>query len=160
MGFGGGSKKCGKCNKSVYHNDPQLALDGKCYHKSCARCATCNGYLSIKNFSTSGERLLCKTHFKEEFAQTGGVYAGDDKFKQSGSRVVSRCNSVESGHVEASKSVDSMDTSSSSRSYQKRVDIVSTPSEEAVEVSATAKELAEKLADAAYDQDLIVSASC
>ena len=92
-----GSKKCGKCSKSIYHNDPQLALGGKHYHKSCARCATCNGYLSIKNFSTSGERLLCKTHFKEEFSQTGGVYAGDDKFKQSGSRAVSRCNSIESG---------------------------------------------------------------
>ena len=66
--------------------DPQLTLGGNNYHKTCARCATCNGVLSIKNFSTSGDRLLCKTHFKEEFSQGGGVYAGDDKFKHAGSR--------------------------------------------------------------------------
>lgn len=81
-----GSKKCGKCNKSIYYNDPQLAIGGQHYHKSCARCEVCNGYLSIKNYSTSGDRLLCKTHFKEEFSSGGGKYAGDEKFKQSASR--------------------------------------------------------------------------
>ena len=81
-----GSKKCGKCNKSIYYNDPQLSIGGSHYHKSCARCEVCNGYLSIKNYSTSGDRLLCKTHFKEEFSSGGGKYAGDEKFKQSGSR--------------------------------------------------------------------------
>lgn len=79
-----GSKKCAKCDKSIYNNDPQLPLGGNNYHKGCARCATCDKQLTIKNFSTSGDRLLCKTHFKEEFSHGGGVYAGDDKFKHSG----------------------------------------------------------------------------
>ena len=41
----------------------------------------CGGQLNIKNFATSGNRLLCKTHFMEEFHSSGGTYGGDDKFK-------------------------------------------------------------------------------
>jgi cysteine and glycine-rich protein len=147
--FGGASKKCGKCNKSIYHNDPQLALGGKSYHKSCARCATCNGYLSIKNFSTSGDRLLCKTHFKEEFSQTGGVYAGDDKFKQSGSRVVSRCNSIESS---GSAGAAAAEETTTTRSVE--IETFSKSDEcEAVEVSEADQELSERLADAALEEE-------
>jgi hypothetical protein len=51
------------------------------YHKSCAKCETCKGQLNIQNFATSGNRLLCKTHFMEEFHSSGGTYGGDDKFK-------------------------------------------------------------------------------
>jgi len=83
------TKKCGACAKSVYYNDPQLPLGDKTYHKTCARCAVCNGYLSIKNYSTAGDRLLCKVHFKEEFSNAGGVYAGGEKFKRKCSRSMS-----------------------------------------------------------------------
>ena len=50
-------------------------------HKTCAKCETCKGQLTISNFATSGMRLLCKTHFMEEFASSGGSYGGDEKFK-------------------------------------------------------------------------------
>lgn len=81
------SKKCNACGKSIYMNDPKLTIsDGVCYHSSCARCQVCNMQLTIKNFSTSGDKLLCKTHFKEEFSKSGGCYAGDDKFAMKASR--------------------------------------------------------------------------
>ena len=67
MSFSGASKKCGACQKSIYPNDPSLSMGDKSYHKSCSKCSTCNGQLTIKNFATSGDRLLCKTHFMKEF---------------------------------------------------------------------------------------------
>ena len=76
------SKKCPKCSKTIYPNDPKLSMGDHTYHKSCSKCETCNGQLNIKNFATSGDRLLCKTHFMEEFAQSGGKYGGGEKFKQ------------------------------------------------------------------------------
>eukprot|EP00547_Thalassionema_nitzschioides_P003659 CAMPEP_0194213704 /NCGR_PEP_ID=MMETSP0156-20130528/14482_1 /TAXON_ID=33649 /ORGANISM="Thalassionema nitzschioides, Strain L26-B" /LENGTH=119 /DNA_ID=CAMNT_0038941799 /DNA_START=151 /DNA_END=510 /DNA_ORIENTATION=+ len=93
------TKKCGSCSKSIYYNDPQLCLGDKHYHKSCARCATCNGYLTVKNFATSGDRLLCKTHFKEEFSRGGGRYAGDEKFRRSSSARSSDDDKSEKGRV-------------------------------------------------------------
>jgi hypothetical protein len=84
--FGGGSKKCGACGKTIYPNDPQLSIGDKLYHKSCAKCEVCRGQLTISNFSTSGNRLLCKTHFMEEFSQSGGTYGGDERFKKASSR--------------------------------------------------------------------------
>ena len=80
--FGGGaSKKCPICKKTIYPNDPKLSMGGNVYHKSCSKCEVCGGQLNIKNFATSGDRLLCKTHFMEEFASSGGSYGGDEKFK-------------------------------------------------------------------------------
>ena len=78
---GGGGSKCPKCNKSIYANDKQLSMADKMYHATCSKCETCNAQLTIKNFATSGDRILCKTHFMEEFAKSGGKYGGDDKFK-------------------------------------------------------------------------------
>ena len=65
----------------IYPNDPKLSMGDHTYHKSCAKCETCKGQLNIQNFATSGNRLLCKTHFMEEFHSSGGTYGGDDKFK-------------------------------------------------------------------------------
>jgi cysteine and glycine-rich protein len=90
---GGSSKKCPKCSKTIYLNDPQVAIVDSTYHKSCAKCETCKGQLTISNFATSGDRLLCKTHFMEEFANSGGHYGGDEKFGKSSS---SRSNSAAS----------------------------------------------------------------
>ena len=75
------TKKCPKCMKSIYANDPKLSMGDDTYHKSCSKCETCGSQLTIKNFATSGDRLLCKTHFMEEFHSSGGTYGGDDKFK-------------------------------------------------------------------------------
>jgi hypothetical protein len=65
----------------IYPNDSKLSMGDHTYHKSCAKCETCKGQLNIQNFATSGNRLLCKTHFMEEFHSSGGTYGGDDKFK-------------------------------------------------------------------------------
>ena len=91
-------KKCGKCTKTIYPADPELSMGDKTYHKSCSRCETCRGQLTISNFATSGDRLLCKVHFMKEFSESGGVYSGDDRFKQklSRSNPPSRSNSTTS----------------------------------------------------------------
>ena len=93
--FGGeSSKKCPICKKTIYPNDSQLSIGSSVYHRACAKCSTCGGQLTISNFATSGDRLLCKTHFMEEFATSGGHYGGDDKFEKGSS---SRSNSTVSG---------------------------------------------------------------
>ena len=130
-----GSKKCGKCTKSIYYNDPQLAIGGKHYHKSCARCEVCNGYLSIKNYSTSGDRLLCKTHFKEEFSSGGGKYAGDEKFKQSGSRSfdITSVASGDSAGAAASKAEPEKKTESAPKKEENFSEDRETPATSATE---------------------------
>ena len=80
------TKKCPICKKSVYPNDAKLSIADGTYHKSCAKCKVCNCQLTIKNFSTSGDDLMCKTHFMEAFARSGGSYGGDDKFKHASTR--------------------------------------------------------------------------
>ena len=76
----GGSPKCAACRKSVFFNDAQLSLNSHLYHSTCARCAVCDKKLTVRNMATSGDRILCQTHFHAEFAQAGGKYAGDEKF--------------------------------------------------------------------------------
>ena len=63
------------------------------YIWACAEVLNAGGQLTISNFATSGDRLLCKTHFMEEFATSGGHYGGDDKFQKGSS---SRSNSTAS----------------------------------------------------------------
>ena len=90
------TKKCPVCTKSVYPNDPKISMADCIYHKACAKCATCGGQLTISNFSTAGDRLLCKTHFMEEFHRGGGRYAGDDKYKHGSSGTQRRASSQSS----------------------------------------------------------------
>eukprot|EP00944_MAST-04C_sp_MAST-4C-sp1_P002933 g2933.t1 len=98
--FGGGSsKKCPICKKTIYPNDSQLSIGSSVYHRACAKCSTCGGQLTISNFATSGDRLLCKTHFMEEFATSGGHYGGDDKFEKASSRSNSTVSSVSTPKV-------------------------------------------------------------
>ena len=52
------SKKCGACEKTIYPNDPKLSMGDHTYHKSCSKCEVCGGQLNIKNFATSGGRLV------------------------------------------------------------------------------------------------------
>lgn len=100
--------KCPICNKSVYNNDDPITINDKMYHGTCARCDVCNKKLSIKSFATYGTRLLCKPHFKSEFATSGGKYAGDENFKQK-SRSSTVGAGTGSGVVTASVSEDDAD---------------------------------------------------
>ena len=84
--FGSNAPKCPVCTKSIYSADPSLCIADKKFHKACARCSTCKAQLTILNYATSGDRLLCKTHFKQEFSESGGLYGGDEKFSQPNSR--------------------------------------------------------------------------
>ena len=50
--------------------DPQINLDSFIFHKYCAKCADCNGQITLNNFAMmKGEQtpsdlvLLCKTHY-------------------------------------------------------------------------------------------------
>ena len=82
----GSSLKCGACGKTIYPNDNKLSMGDKVYHKQCAKCEVCGGQLTISNFATSGNRLLCKVHFMKEFSESGGVYGGDERFSKGQSR--------------------------------------------------------------------------
>ena len=78
-------------NPSVFTR-PLHSMADKLYHKACSKCSTCNGQLTIENFATSGDRLLCKTHFMEEFAASGGKYAGDNKYRRSSTAGRDQCD--------------------------------------------------------------------
>ena len=89
--FGGGkfggvsvANKCGVCGTTVYPNDPQITVDGKKYLKSCFKCAEprCGKQLTISNYATSGNELLCKTHFMERFRREGQYAGGEQYTKQ------------------------------------------------------------------------------
>ena len=52
------------CEKSVYASDPTLNIDGKKFHKECAKCADCGCTITTSNYTLTkvGDRelLLCK----------------------------------------------------------------------------------------------------
>ncbi len=85
--------KCAVSGKAVYPLDRQINLDGKIILQKYAKCADCNGQITLSNFhiSDAGEGkvlLLCKTHYLSRFKETG-VYVGADKFKKkAGAEVV------------------------------------------------------------------------
>lgn len=83
------SKKCLLCQKAIYPMDPQLNLDGRLFHKSCAKCADCACQITVSNFakSESGDEitLLCKTHYFKRFHE-GGAYLGGDKYEKKAPR--------------------------------------------------------------------------
>jgi hypothetical protein len=82
--FGGGAGnqvKCAVCDKTVYPNDPQIALDGVNYHKECAKCSDCKCQITLANFCKFETTLFCKTHYFKRFSEEGS-YLGGDKYAQ------------------------------------------------------------------------------
>lgn len=83
------AQKCRVCTKAVYPMDPQLNLDGKLFHKPCAKCADCQCQITVSNFAKgeSGDQitLLCKTHYFKRFHE-GGAYLGGDKYAKQAPR--------------------------------------------------------------------------
>ena len=71
----GGSKKCQVCGKSVYPMD-ELKADDKIFHKSCLRCAECNGVLKLGNYAALNGKYYCKPHFKKLFSMKGNYSSG------------------------------------------------------------------------------------
>ena len=61
------------CNKTVYSMDPQLVLDGKVFHKICAKCEDCHCQITLNNFAKNDNpektTLLCKTHYTIRFQE-------------------------------------------------------------------------------------------
>jgi hypothetical protein len=86
------SNVCLTCAKAVYPMDKQVNLDGRFYHQQCAKCADCGGNITVKNFTSIEEQgkliLLCKTHYMKRFQESGGIYAGGDKFAKQTTRVL------------------------------------------------------------------------
>ena len=86
FGTGGGGEsqqKCGVCMKTIYANVTKLVIDAMKFHRACAKCSTCQCQLTLGNFATADDLLLCKTHLLESFARAGGKYAGDTRFQKS-----------------------------------------------------------------------------
>ncbi|EQC38440.1 hypothetical protein SDRG_04149 [Saprolegnia diclina VS20] len=73
------SPKCANCCTSVYLHDPKMALEGKVFHHSCFKCASCATQLTLKNFTYASETLLCKGHYTERFIMANS-YAGGEQF--------------------------------------------------------------------------------
>ena len=65
--------KCLVCEKSVYENE-KLTADGKVWHKTCFRCGHCRKVLSLGNYAAVSDKVFCKPHFKQLFAEGGGSY--------------------------------------------------------------------------------------
>ena len=73
--------KCGTCERTVYPHEPNLNLDGRVFHKKCAKCKDCGKYLSLLDFGKSTDFikesfLLCKRHYEERFLRSGGNFKG------------------------------------------------------------------------------------
>ncbi|KAF0690073.1 Aste57867_18522 [Aphanomyces stellatus] len=77
----GGSPKCEACKASVYANDLKTQLEGKVFHQTCFKCATCATQLNLNNFTYAGDLLMCKVHYMEHFHKNNG-YAGGDQFSK------------------------------------------------------------------------------
>jgi hypothetical protein len=76
--------KCSICTKPVYPMDPQINLDGKKFHKPCAKCLDCGCQITTSNFTKNEAddqtTLLCKIHYFKRFNETGS-YGGGEKFR-------------------------------------------------------------------------------
>ena len=73
--------KCGTCERTVYPHEPNLNLDGRVFHKKCAKCKDCGKYLSLLDFGKSTDFiqesfLLCKRHYEERFLRSGVNFKG------------------------------------------------------------------------------------
>src|SRR5687768_12956281 len=68
------TSKCSHCKETVYPLE-RLVLAEQVFHKGCAKCAHCQGTLSLSSFaSIGGGTLYCKPHYLELFKASGGKY--------------------------------------------------------------------------------------
>jgi hypothetical protein len=53
-----------------------VQADGRIFHKSCFRCAHCNGALKLGTYASLQGKYYCKPHFKQLFALKGNYAEG------------------------------------------------------------------------------------
>lgn len=58
------SKKCAKCEKTVYPAEELKCLD-KAWHKNCFRCWECNMILTMKNYKGYNKLPYCNAHYPQ-----------------------------------------------------------------------------------------------
>jgi len=56
------SKKCGRCEKTVYPTEELNCLD-KTWHKACFKCKECNMTLNMKNYKGYNKEPYCNAHY-------------------------------------------------------------------------------------------------
>uniref|UniRef100_A0A8W8MYH3 LIM and SH3 domain protein 1 n=1 Tax=Magallana gigas TaxID=29159 RepID=A0A8W8MYH3_MAGGI len=56
------SKKCAKCEKTVYPTEELKCLD-KFWHKACFKCDVCNMTLNMKNYKGYNKIPYCNVHY-------------------------------------------------------------------------------------------------
>jgi hypothetical protein len=66
---------CPECGKKVYPQE-KLQADDKVFHRSCFRCAQCNGQLKLGSYAALDGKFYCKPHFKQLFALKGNYSEG------------------------------------------------------------------------------------
>jgi hypothetical protein len=71
----GGANRCHVCAKTVYPME-QVVVEEQKMHKSCFRCAHCNGVLSLGKYAALEGKYYCKPHFKQLFALKGNYNEG------------------------------------------------------------------------------------
>lgn len=58
------SKKCAKCDKTVYPAEELKCLD-KTWHKNCFKCWECNMQLTMKNYKGYNKLPYCTAHYPQ-----------------------------------------------------------------------------------------------
>ncbi|KAK4777018.1 hypothetical protein SAY86_005706 [Trapa natans] len=79
--FGGTQDKCHACKKTVYPIE-KVAVDGKCYHKGCFRCARGGCLITPLNYITHENRVYCKHHHSQLFKEKGNFSMLDNHEQQ------------------------------------------------------------------------------
>ena len=109
--------RCSICGDSVYSADPQINLDGKVFHRQCAKCFDCKCQITVDNFSKvegsgSGNSitLFCSTHYLKRFGESGGAYLDGDRFKVKAGRDVLKNSVLEKASQPEFKAVDGLVT--------------------------------------------------
>ena len=78
----GGSKKCSRCNKSVYANEEMMAAGGSWHKRGCFTCKDCNKSLdsnTIAERAPSGQEqgeIFCRTCYGKHYGPKGYGYGG------------------------------------------------------------------------------------
>lgn len=72
------SKKCGKCDKTVYAMELQ-DYDNIAYHKTCFKCLKCAKNMSVGSVAKISGDLYCKPCFKAIFKEKGSYASFGEK---------------------------------------------------------------------------------